>query len=303
MPRTSLLNNLIRTLSVNKQIADGVFDVYNTAHIAILQEYLEGVAPDMTNEISEAIDCILKEAGKFPERQAFNKDGWLVTFPSIDYKRKAISRGTHFDTDPTHGRGGMNLYYKRKGKQHRQTAQQVSSVGGDASTLPASDGTPPGSQQQSAKTSAIPQKVASDNSPETRTTSSEKPQAGHAQQSTKTPAEPPVRATSDAQSTSDTQQAQDANIDAGRPAKRDVATSTAPDNAVTPTQPSNAESNNVPLKTRQFATDKGWTEEKYGNWYNQAGELVAITSTISQEIVPIEINHREEVLAKVRLPN
>jgi hypothetical protein len=38
--------------------------------------------------------------GKYPERQAFNKDGVLVTFPTPQHKAKAISRGTHFEENP-----------------------------------------------------------------------------------------------------------------------------------------------------------------------------------------------------------
>jgi hypothetical protein len=39
--------------------------------------------------------------GKFPERQAYNKDGILVTFPTPKHKANAISRGTHFEKNPS----------------------------------------------------------------------------------------------------------------------------------------------------------------------------------------------------------
>ena len=38
---------------------------------------------------------------KYPERQAYNAKGILVTFPTPEYKADAIKRGTHFEEDPT----------------------------------------------------------------------------------------------------------------------------------------------------------------------------------------------------------
>lgn len=38
--------------------------------------------------------------GKFPERQAYNRDGILVTFPTPQHKRRAIARGSHFEKNP-----------------------------------------------------------------------------------------------------------------------------------------------------------------------------------------------------------
>jgi hypothetical protein len=38
--------------------------------------------------------------GKYPERQAYNAKGILVTFPNPEYKTAALARGTHFEVDP-----------------------------------------------------------------------------------------------------------------------------------------------------------------------------------------------------------
>jgi hypothetical protein len=46
----------------------------------------------------------LLEKGKFPERQAYNRNGILVTFPTPEYKKEAIKAGTHFEDDPTKGK-------------------------------------------------------------------------------------------------------------------------------------------------------------------------------------------------------
>ena len=62
--------------------------------------------------------------GKYPERQAYNAKGILVTFPTPEYKADAIKRGTHFEEDPT--RKAQNVFQ--------------SSTPGSAPKKPADDG-------------------------------------------------------------------------------------------------------------------------------------------------------------------
>jgi len=57
--------------------------------------------------------------GKYPERQAYNKDGLLVTFPTPQHKARAIQRGTHFEQDPS--KGQQNVF---GGGQQPPGAQQ-----------------------------------------------------------------------------------------------------------------------------------------------------------------------------------
>jgi hypothetical protein len=45
--------------------------------------------------------------GKYPERQAYNTNGILVTFPTPEYKQKAIARGTHFEENPKRGQANV----------------------------------------------------------------------------------------------------------------------------------------------------------------------------------------------------
>ena len=46
--------------------------------------------------------------GKHPERQAYNKDGLLITFPTPKHKQDALTAGTHFEKDPT--KAASNLF-------------------------------------------------------------------------------------------------------------------------------------------------------------------------------------------------
>lgn len=57
---------------------------------------------DIVNDVS-----VISEKGKHPERQAYNKNGILVTFPTPEYKARAISRGTHFEKDPRAGQSNL----------------------------------------------------------------------------------------------------------------------------------------------------------------------------------------------------
>ncbi len=108
-------------------VETGIVDFSDITHAEILFE--EMVSCGLSERTaSKVINDIRMEEGKYPERQAYNKEGWLVTFPSKEYKDIAIKRGTHFGSDPTHGQGGMNLYYKRRGKQKRNTQQDLTAT-------------------------------------------------------------------------------------------------------------------------------------------------------------------------------
>lgn len=81
-------------------IEDGVFDITKQEHIEILRSNLLEVgmsAETVTDYLNNVVE------GKFPERQAYNKNGILVTFPTPEYKQKAIAKGTHFEKNPTKG--------------------------------------------------------------------------------------------------------------------------------------------------------------------------------------------------------
>ena len=45
--------------------------------------------------------------GRYPDRQAYNANGILVTFPTPEYKQKAIERGSHFEQNPKKGQANV----------------------------------------------------------------------------------------------------------------------------------------------------------------------------------------------------
>ena len=81
-------------------IEDGVFDISKQEHIEILRGNLLEVGMSVET-VTDYLNKVVE--GKFPERQAYNKNGILVTFPTPEYKQKAIAKGTHFDKNPTKG--------------------------------------------------------------------------------------------------------------------------------------------------------------------------------------------------------
>ncbi len=107
---TKLINKILSEVSLDERVKDGIFKLEEEAHMTVLREYLinhgieEAAAIEFCNRVLE---------GKYPERQAYNKNGILVTFPTPEYKKKAIQAGTHFEEDPT--RGKSNLFQQPSG--------------------------------------------------------------------------------------------------------------------------------------------------------------------------------------------
>jgi hypothetical protein len=100
-------------------LADGVFDIYKQEHIEILREYLIDDGID-SSFVTEYLNSVVE--GRFPERQAYNANGILVTFPSPEYKQRAIQRGTHFEENPR--KGQANIFTDEQ-PQDNQTGQEV----------------------------------------------------------------------------------------------------------------------------------------------------------------------------------
>lgn len=90
--------SLVNEIGCDSRIKNGTLDLKNEDHVFVLQEYLEKAGYDI-NEIVEKT-ARLFEAGRFPERQAYNKDGILVTFPNKQYRDRAVNKGTHFAENP-----------------------------------------------------------------------------------------------------------------------------------------------------------------------------------------------------------
>lgn len=274
------VNGSILDICVHPLVEDGTFDVQNTEHMFLLMESLiEKKFDDAT--VSEVIKA-LRHEGKHPERQAYNKEGWLVTFPSKEYRDAALKKGTHAIADPTHGKGGMNLYYKKRGKQKRVTQQATSQTdpsakekqapvdGSQASTPDATpSGLPPATEPTAAGADA-PEKAAA------------------ASTSSKPSAEAPAATQSDPASTPSTEPASKGTDDSQGVPTTASAPRPEPTTPVVPViQPK------VDI-TIQFAKSKNWSSTPYGEWRDSSGSVAAVVS-LSGEVTPIKSNDRDEL--------
>ncbi len=100
------INELLNEICLDERVTNGVFDIFNDQHLEVLREKLlkMGLSLKETIEISNQVI-----EGKYPERQAYNSKGILVTFPNPEYKQRAIRRGTHFEEDPTKGQTNLDF--------------------------------------------------------------------------------------------------------------------------------------------------------------------------------------------------
>jgi len=92
------VESIINDICCDNRIKNGVFEINNPDHVFILQEYLEKLGLDIETVAEKTAK--LFEAGRFPERQAYNKNGILVTFPTKEYRNRAVNKGTHFAENP-----------------------------------------------------------------------------------------------------------------------------------------------------------------------------------------------------------
>ncbi len=93
-----IYNKVLDAVALDPRLETGIFDVLNNDHLSVFREYL--MKEGMSEEQSIFASNKLAEAGRFPDRQAYNSDGILVTFPTPEYKQRALSRGTHFEENP-----------------------------------------------------------------------------------------------------------------------------------------------------------------------------------------------------------
>ena len=93
-------SGILNSACCDKRVKKGIPDLKDPEFCFVLQEYLikEGLSAEVVAEKTH----MLFEKGKFPERQAYNKDGILVTFPNKEYRDRAVDKGTHFANNPKH---------------------------------------------------------------------------------------------------------------------------------------------------------------------------------------------------------
>lgn len=95
---SNLIDQILLEVCLDPKIHDGIFKLNDNDHMDTLREYLVNKW-GLTKENAIQFSNQMLE-GRFPERQAYNADGILVTFPTPKHKAKAIARGTHFEKNP-----------------------------------------------------------------------------------------------------------------------------------------------------------------------------------------------------------
>ena len=281
---STFLQSVLLEAAIDSRIPSGVLNIGDDEHRMVIAEKLldRNIDPRV---VSEVVNKMALKDGKYPDRQAFNKEGWLVTFPTPEHRAAAIKKKTHFVSDPTHGQGGMNLYYKRKGKQARQQQQDTSEtepeqVDQQKTPPPAADGAAVEPSQQSTGGSEAPtngdtttpskggsQAQSSGDEPKDGE-SSELPAAGSSSDSQKSDSTPMSRQNDP----------NDATAQAATPAPKEPDTSA------------------LVKLTREFALQQQWTDTPYGDWNDSKGQQVAVTG-LDGQVVPIKFTDRESLKA------
>lgn len=270
----NFINDIILEASLDARISDGVVNLKNHDHIKVLAEIMYDKCEDETF-VNEFVSVFINE-GKYPDRQAFNKEGWLVTFPSKEYRDAAIKKGTHSIADPTHGKGGMNLYYKRRGKQKRQTQQAATQTTQPEPKAPTQQKPPtpqtPEKSQKGIDMSKLPPDVQSAY------------QRVIGKKEEPTPKQPPAETPPAEKPSSPAPQLAEPSA----PEAPKSAEAPAIDVPVVTTPPEEYAS-----ISKKFAAQKGWIAEPYGEYRDVEGNAVAVVG-LSGEVVPVKNTDREE---------
>jgi hypothetical protein len=93
----TVIDKIFSDVCLDERVSGGIFKMEEETHMDALRARL--IQRGLTNEESVQITNRMLE-GRFPERQAYNKDGVLVTFPTPQHKQRAIQRGTHMEKSP-----------------------------------------------------------------------------------------------------------------------------------------------------------------------------------------------------------
>jgi hypothetical protein len=162
-----LLEKILSEVSLDERVTNGTFSIEEDDHMEALREYLtkKGIDEESVREFSNRV-----LEGKYPERQAYNAKGILVTFPTPEYKQAAIKRGTHFEEDPT--RKASNIFSEPKPTspppaEKKPTAGSEKPKVEPKTNLPVSQAAPPSAEDTpdsktepvQAKTTAAPQQT------------------------------------------------------------------------------------------------------------------------------------------------
>jgi hypothetical protein len=91
-------SKVLRDICCDSRVKNGTPNLEDPDFCFVMQEYLLEFGIPEDEVISKT--SMLFEAGKFPDRQAYNSDGLLVTFPTKNHRDRAVDKGTHFAENP-----------------------------------------------------------------------------------------------------------------------------------------------------------------------------------------------------------
>lgn len=132
------VEKILNSVCLDEKIEGGIFNMENNDHMDVLQRHL------VKRGISESDSVVYRNRmveGKYPERQAYNANGILVTFPTPEYKQRAIARGTHFEENPK--KGQTNVFQSQPATTPpAQTTTQTQSTPPEQPVQPAPQPTP-----------------------------------------------------------------------------------------------------------------------------------------------------------------
>lgn len=288
---SNIISEVVSECECDHRIETGIFNLYNADHLVVLVEYLakRGMSEDDSEEI---LETSLFDEGKYPERQAYNKEGWLVTFPSKEYRDAAIKKRTHFSSDPTHGKGGMNLYYKKKGKQKRQKAQVTTTT----------------QSQDEKPTAAAPRQK-----PQSQPQVAKQGDSSKTSKATQQQAQPTDVEDTDFDSRDDDLERYIAAKSGGKFKSKYSQPTQTTQPSTEPSKPAEAPAIDVPVVTtppkqysevsKKFASQKRWVATPYDEYHDAEGNVVAVVG-LSGEIVPVKNTDREEykIFAEKNMP-
>jgi hypothetical protein len=94
---SQLIDTILSEVCIDDRVSDGIFRLEEEEHMNALRDHFIRRTGLTMEDAIKVTNRMLE--GKYPERQAYNKDGILVTFPTPKHKAKAIHARTHFEED------------------------------------------------------------------------------------------------------------------------------------------------------------------------------------------------------------
>jgi hypothetical protein len=259
--------DLLLSVCLDERVTTGIFDPSLQEHVDVLVDHL-GRKGLERRWICEFVNNMVE--GKYPERQAYNREGFLVTFPTPEHKKNALASGDFFQSDPTGGKGGMHLVKKA---EPAPTAPEAapSAPPPPAPEQPAQQQKPaapaqPAPAKPAPKAPELPAPIATPEAPKPNAPAMEKPSAG-----VDVPTAPTKYTKTDQQKSRE-------HWRAGEQGKTEY---------VDPSV--------------EWAHNQKWERTGNGNYYDAQGNLAAVTS-LDGKVVPIDDANKERLKVWIKNP-